>query len=130
MINYTSELAVKAGKAESVEDLVRMAGEENIALERKEAEEIYNRLHMEGEFNDDELDGVCGGSCSHSAAYSCPRCGSALTGVYYYDNVDNTRRAYYLCYGCRKYGARLEGGTLWALPDNFVSWILDRAVKE
>lgn len=82
-----------------------------------------------GELLDDDLGSVSGGACSTSDTYTCPKCGSPLTWVSYYDNVDNTTRAYYLCYGCRKYGAKLNAGTLWPLPDNFVSWILDKAVK-
>lgn len=82
-----------------------------------------------GALDDDELSSINGGACGKSDTYSCPMCSSPLTWVNYHDFVDNTSRAYYLCYGCRKYGAKLDAGTLWPLPDNFVSWILDRAVK-
>ncbi len=93
----------------------------------EEVLKMFHRTH--GELGDDELAEVSGGACSQSDTYSCPRCGSPLTWVNYHDSVDNTSRAYYLCYGCRKYGAKLDAGTLWPLPDNFVSWILDKAVK-
>lgn len=84
---------------------------------------------VSGALDDDELSSISGGSCGKSDTYSCPVCGTPLTWVNYHDSVDNTSRAYYLCYGCRKYGAKLDAGTLWPLPDNFVSWILDKAVK-
>ncbi len=93
-------------------------------------EEVEKLFQKKGELGDDELDSVSGGACTESDTYKCPKCSSPLTYVRYHDTVDNTTRAYYLCYKCRKYGAKLEAGTLWPLPDNFVSWILEKAVRE
>ncbi len=90
MINYTLELARKAKNAETVEDLLRMAEEEKVILEREEAERIFNEFHAEGELSDDEIDAVTGGGCSSSSepsfqgiwatgyelSYSCPVCHS------------------------------------------------------
>ncbi len=64
MINYTSELAGKAKNAKSVEDLLKMAGEENLELGREEAERIFKRFNAVGELSGDEIDAVTGGGCN------------------------------------------------------------------
>ncbi len=64
MVNYTPYLASKAKEAESVEDLLKMAEEEKIVLEKEEAERIYNEFHTSGELSDDEINSVTGGGCN------------------------------------------------------------------
>lgn len=119
----------EARNAESPEELFEIARNENIKLSKEEAVELYGRLHASGCVDDDDLDSVTGGACGKGNTLACPRCSSPLTGVSYHDRVDNTDRTYYLCYGCRCYGAVLNAGTLWPLEENFVSWILDKSVK-
>ncbi len=90
MVNYTPYLASKAKEAESVDALMKAAEEENIALERDEAERIYNEFHTSGELTDDEINAVTGGGCSsakepsfsgtwatgYELSSSCPVCRS------------------------------------------------------
>lgn len=102
---------------------------EKEGISSSDLERFFKSRRTSGELVDDELDAVSGGGCARSDSYTCPKCGQPLTWVSYYDKVEDSTRAYYLCYGCRKYGAKLDAGTLWPLPDNFVSWILDKAVK-
>lgn len=66
MINYTPYLASKVKKAESIDELLAMAKEENIEIAREEAERIFNEFHTVGELSDDEIDAVTGGGCSTS----------------------------------------------------------------
>lgn len=58
------ELLEKAKKASSVEELAAAAGENGIKLTKEKAEEIYSKLHREGELIDDELEDATGGGCS------------------------------------------------------------------
>lgn len=58
-------LIEKAKKAESVEDLMRIAEENSIKLERETAELYYEKLNPPmGEIDDDEILSVTGGGCS------------------------------------------------------------------
>lgn len=62
-------LIEKAAKAESVEDLMRIAEENSIKLERETAELYYEKLNPPmGEIDDDEISSVTGGGCSSGGA--------------------------------------------------------------
>lgn len=58
------ELLNKAKEAENVEALLLLAEENNIEMEKEEAERIFSRLHSEGEMSEDDLESVSGGGCS------------------------------------------------------------------
>lgn len=58
------EVLEKAKSAESVEDLMRIAEENSIVLDRERAEEYFDKLNPPmGEIDDDEIDSVTGGGC-------------------------------------------------------------------
>ncbi len=64
-MNIDATLVEKAGKAESVEDLMRIAEENSIHLERETAELYYEKLNPPmGELSDDEIASVSGGGCN------------------------------------------------------------------
>ncbi len=63
-MNIDAALIEKAGKAESVEDLMRIAEENSIHLEKETAELYYEKLNPPlGELSDDEIASVTGGGC-------------------------------------------------------------------
>ncbi len=111
MINYTPELAEKAKKAKPLEDLLKMAGEENLELEREEAERIFKRFNTVGELCTDEMDAVTGGGCTSSStpsfsgtwvsgyelSSSCPVCHNNCWSEAYF--IGNGARKY-LCTVC------------------------------
>ena len=79
MKEFTSEMIEKAKAAKSVEELCKIAKENNVELTAEEASVYFNQLNPKvGELSDDELDNVAGGSC-HTAdgrlvvtvGYSC-----------------------------------------------------------
>ena len=57
------ELIEKARQADSPEEIMKIAEENDIEMCKEEAESIYKQLHTSGEMSDDELEGVAGG-CS------------------------------------------------------------------
>ncbi len=57
------ELLKKAKEAKSVDELLKLAKENKVELSKEKAQEIFSRLHREGELVDDELDSVSGGGC-------------------------------------------------------------------
>ncbi len=57
------ELIEKAEEAKSVDELLKLAKENKVELSKEKAQEIFSRLHCEGELVDDELDSVSGGGC-------------------------------------------------------------------
>ncbi len=57
------ELIAKARQADSPEEIMKIAEENDIEMCKEEAESIYKQLHTSGEMSDDELEGVAGG-CS------------------------------------------------------------------
>lgn len=57
------ELLNNAREAESVEALLLLAEENNIEMEKEEAERIFSHFHSEGEVSEDELESVSGGGC-------------------------------------------------------------------
>ncbi len=79
IVNLDRELLVKAKECKTVEELITLAKENNVALTEEEAKEYYDRFNTSGELTDDELDNVAGGICE---AGPC-RCG--CTKVVYQD---------------------------------------------
>ncbi len=82
------DLLEKAKGAKSVEELLKLAEENNIELHREEAEKIFTRLNSNGELRDDDLDAVSGGGCSEYY-FSGPK-----YAIGHYVSLDEP------CYGC------------------------------
>ena len=58
------ELIAKAKKAKSVEELMALAKENNVAITEEDAKMYFEVLHPKtGELSDEELDNVAGGGC-------------------------------------------------------------------
>ncbi len=104
------ELLIKAKEAGSVEELLNLAEENNIEMEREEAERIFSRLHSEGEIAEDDLESVSGGGCSEAdfsgpkyamghfvtVGYSnCCSCGSTTFEILGYDTKNGQEAAGY-----------------------------------
>lgn len=57
------DLLDKARQANSPEELLAIAKENDYPLDAEEAKTLFERLHNSGELSDDELDNVSGGGC-------------------------------------------------------------------
>ncbi len=55
------ELIAKAKQADSPEEIMKIAEENDIEMGKEEAEMIYKQLHTSGEVSDEELESVAGG---------------------------------------------------------------------
>ena len=65
MTNFSEELLEKAKQTKSVEELLALAGENNMEMTEDEANAYYAQLNPKsGELSDEELDNVAGGGCS------------------------------------------------------------------
>ncbi len=65
----TNELINKAKACQSPQELLELAGQNNIEMTLSDAQLKYAELHREGELSDDELDSASGGSCYNSGGY-------------------------------------------------------------
>jgi len=72
----TPEMIEQAKKAGSVEELLKLAKENGVAMTAQQAQELFNQWHTTCELSDDELDSVSGGCGGGSSATTCPRCQS------------------------------------------------------
>ena len=92
--NFTPELIEKARQANSPEELLSLAKENNIELSEDKAKEYFERLNNSGELSDEELDNVSGGGCYkgkrlivtalHGCKYwKCKKCGAGRKAAYY-----------------------------------------------
>ncbi|MCI8377020.1 MAG: hypothetical protein HFH72_00650 [Lachnospiraceae bacterium] len=68
-----SEMIEKAKQANSPEELLVLARENDYPLDEEGAGELFERLHSSGEISDEELDNVSGGGCG-DYFHVCPRC--------------------------------------------------------
>ena len=68
MKNLTPELIAKAKTAESAEELLALAKDNNVELTEAEAKTYFEQLNANGTVSDEELDAVVGGG-------SCPNNG-------------------------------------------------------
>lgn len=87
MNNFTPELIAKAKAAESAEELLALAKENNVELTEEEAKVCFEQLHANGAVSDDDLEAVAGGGalCDFFENFflgknggnddSCPNCG-------------------------------------------------------
>ena len=66
------ELMRKAREAASTEELMELAGSENVELTEEKAKKLFAGLHTEGELSDNELENVAGGGCSGAPEYVLP----------------------------------------------------------
>ncbi len=62
-MNFTPELISKAKAAKSAEELIKIAEDEGVKLEEKDAEMFFNKLNQSEELADEELEAVAGGGC-------------------------------------------------------------------
>ena len=64
MTNFNEELLEKAKSTKSVEELLALAGENNMEMTEEQAKAYFAQLHpTSGEMADDELENVAGGGC-------------------------------------------------------------------
>ena len=66
----TEEMMRKAKEAKSVEELIALAKDNGIELSKEKAEEVYGKLHCNGEMSEDEIDIVSGGGCGKESTPS------------------------------------------------------------
>ena len=57
------ELLEKARQANSAEELLALAKENNVEFTQEQAEAYFDQMNKSGELSDDELDNVAGGTC-------------------------------------------------------------------
>ena len=97
MTNFSEELLEKAKQTKSVEELLALAGENNMEMTEDEANAYYAQLNPKsGELSDEELDNVAGGGCSVKVSghkYTVVSSGvSCFNGCYengmFWDNVN------------------------------------------
>ena len=63
-MNLTPELISKAKAAKSKEELIKIAEDEGVKLNEKDAECFFAKLNQtEAELTDDELEAIAGGGC-------------------------------------------------------------------
>lgn len=128
-MNFTAEQLKKAKSVKSVEDLLALAKEENIALTADEAESFFERLNKSGELADDELNDVAGGGCdddfydwlnsvdvsfnSAIGKYLCPNCdnGEQALSCYGYEYSDDGTYEKYKCEKCGKWYRLFTSGS-------------------
>ena len=65
----TPELLEKAKQAKSTEELLTLAKENGVELNKEEAQAYFDQFNKTGELSDDELDNVSGGGCYASDGY-------------------------------------------------------------
>lgn len=83
---FSQELMEKAGKAESVEELLALAKENDVELSKEAAEEYFAKMNKTGELSDEELDNVAGGGCgSKQYIPQCPKCHAGEESLEYMD---------------------------------------------
>ncbi len=105
------ELIAKAKKAKSVEELMALAKENNVAITEEDAKMYFEVLHPKtGELSDEELDNVAGGGCYAPG-------GNLLTtighGCKYYEEGRKTG-AKGTCCRCKYWGNDPHNkGSLW-----------------
>ena len=68
-LNLTPELISKAKAAKSAEELIKIAEDEGVKLDEKDAEMFFNKLNQPEELADEELDAVAGGCGSKPSPY-------------------------------------------------------------
>ena len=129
MMNFNSALIEKAKNAKSAEELCEIAKQNDVELSTEAAAAYFEQLHPKcGELDDDELDSVAGGACSgESGVPTCPKCGSALTQVWYADPDLNN---YALCYGCGNYGLWHSGNGTKELPEMRAQYLVEKTTGQ
>ncbi len=111
MENLTTELIEKAKNAQSAQDLIALAKDENMELTLEQATEYMKVLHPPmGEIEDGDLDNVAGGACyigdnrlivtvNHTCKYwKCKKCGGYKKMSGLYDSSGYVDE----CYQCNK----------------------------
>ena len=123
MAEINKELLEKAKQANSPEDLLALAKENDVEFTREQAEAYFEQMNKSGELSDDELDNVAGGTCykgdrpittigNYCEFWNCKYCGGND-----YDARDNSSFLYMFC-GQRgrnsepEHGSSFEGSGL------------------
>ncbi len=116
----STELIEKAKNAQSAQDLIALAKDENMELTLEQATEYMKVLHPPmGEIEDGDLDNVAGGACyigdnrlivtvNHTCKYwKCEKCGGhkKMVTVYKEDRYGGER---YQCNDCYTYPCKCK----------------------
>ena len=66
--NFSKELLVEAKKTVSSAQLMKLASENGMELDKADAEELFSKLHpKDGSISDNELEAVAGGGCGNQS---------------------------------------------------------------
>ena len=94
------ELVKKAALCKSEEELLALAKEYEVALDKDSVAELFASMQIKpGKLSDDELDSVAGGNarkCTHGV---CSHCGAEVVGIPYTDDYYS-----YQCICCHHEG--------------------------
>ena len=93
MAEFNKELLEKAKQANSAEELLALAKENNVEFTQEQAEAYFDQMNKSGELSDDELDNVAGGTCYHGERpvvtainecdyWACEYCGGTQRDFY------------------------------------------------
>lgn len=123
-MEFSKELIEKAKNAKSIDEIKEIAKENNLEINDKEAQIVFNKFHSNGELSEEELDNVAGGQCVPESSGLTPKykvgdeviyvnCPTVSCTVV---KVDPTRyectvwfhKVYFFNYQCRGYGATLH----------------------
>lgn len=96
------EILQKAKKAESAEELIKIAKESGYELSEKKAQEYFERLNSDKELTESELSAAAGGCGSKSSATGvyCPNCGSEMEYSECVPEPYASPERSYVCYSC------------------------------
>lgn len=93
------ELLKRAKRAESAEEIKKIAEEDGIKLSEESALKLFSRIHSTGELSDDELGLVSGGACySDDGGYLMTTAGYSCS--LYQDNPHRTLGVRGTCFRC------------------------------
>ena len=95
-------LLEKAKQANSPEELLALAKENDYPLDEESAKAYFEKIHKLGELSDDELDNVAGGGCGSDykqeyTSLTCCSCGCRLRKI----TDRRTGESWTMC-GCKR----------------------------
>lgn len=109
--NITQEFLDKADAANSVEELISFAKENEIDISEEEAKMLFDKIHAEsGELSDDELEDVSGGLRSRGklivtvfkccTSWRCKECGGEINNKLDTHRCPNNKLTLVNCTNC------------------------------
>lgn len=113
-MEMNKELLQKAKEAQTVEELMTFAGENNLELSEESARAYFDQLHPKtGELDDDELDNVAGGGCYSQAGRLKTTSGHRCR---HFEQGQTTAGLKGTCAQCRYWGVDPNriSGSLWS----------------